>query len=506
MRIIFVFAFSLLLALAGPATGEPIERVKITDNELSCRQMHDELGQMERIIAEAKAAQAEGEKTTLAGQAGGVAAEVASRTGLFAQVGGLFGHIAGTVASKAAADVAAQSGQKSAASAKEREQQALGRKEHLTALFLAKGCKASDPDAPAANPTATVALAVQTAAAPVPLDEVMRKATLNVAPLDAQLPLKTHVINGAGKGLDVNHPRVFVPSFRVAFVVKTKASAYAGGGLANFGNTAASPLGVKTVTQAQNKLVEMALTGVDQKLLQALTDKLYEDFVGRLKASGREVIDWEQVKKTPGFDKIRFTEKNPYTVDSSWTSNDKRSYIVLTPTGMRLFFLAQSTERNSLSDTTIGLETSRALAEVATNLDAVAMIPTVQIDIAEIHSSGRSRWQSGAEADLIPKLGLAEGSGLIVSNGKDLKIFYAGDLGTAWMEKPFYVDGDFGTVKTVEAFDTASLANALTAVTGAQGVQHFVDKRELRVDPVKYAQGVMKLGATLNEHALAAFR
>lgn len=61
-------------------------------------------------------------------------------------------------------------------------------------------------------------------------------------------------------------------------------------------------------------------------------------------------------------------------------------------------------------------------------------------------------------------------------------------------------------MKTVDAFDTASLANALTLATGAQGVQYFNEKRELKIDPLKFAQGVMKVGATFNENLVAALR
>ena len=107
MRIATI-ALIALMPLTGSAQN--IERIKLTDNELGCRQIHDELGVMDKAVTEAKQAQASADTTTTAGQVGGVAAEVASRTGLFGQVGGLWGHVAGTVASKAAADVTTQTG------------------------------------------------------------------------------------------------------------------------------------------------------------------------------------------------------------------------------------------------------------------------------------------------------------------------------------------------------------------------------------------------------------
>ena len=54
-------AFSIGIALAqAPA---PIERVKITDNDLTCRANYDELQGLDKIIAEAKATQSSGQTT-----------------------------------------------------------------------------------------------------------------------------------------------------------------------------------------------------------------------------------------------------------------------------------------------------------------------------------------------------------------------------------------------------------------------------------------------------------
>ena len=80
-------------------------------------------------------------------------------------MGGLAGHLFGSVASKTAANVAEQQGQMSAAQAAEREKQALARKEHLTQIFLAKGCSASDPSAPGKTPNATTPVPAPTQAA-----------------------------------------------------------------------------------------------------------------------------------------------------------------------------------------------------------------------------------------------------------------------------------------------------------------------------------------------------
>jgi len=486
-----ILALALLLPMATSA--QTIERIKITDNDLTCRQIHDELGGMDKVLAEAKKAQSEGETTSTAAQVGGAAAEVASRTGLFGQIGGLFGHVAGTVAAQTAANVAQQSGKSSAQQAVEREKQALARKEHLTALFLGKGCKASDLDAAPTNPGAVVPAPTSAPTQSQSNEEVLRQASAALVPAALEVSLNSNNAAVAAQ------KRVIVPGFRVAFAVKTSASAYGGGALANVGNS--SGFGARSVTQAQNKRVEMALTGADTALLQGLTDRLYSDFVDRLKAAGREVIDPATLARTPGYAKLKPVATTPYTA-SPTMHGDPRDYIVLSARPLPLFFMHIDSYLGNAG--AFDQESTKAVHEIAANLDAVAFIPTLLIDIAELESSGRSNFRSGASADVIPKLGIGGRSELRYLNGKDAKIFYTGDFGMLTVTKPAYFDGQYGEVKTVEAFDTASLANALTAATGLQGAQHFVDKRELRVDRQKFAAGVLKAGATFNQAVIAA--
>ncbi|MDZ4202962.1 MAG: hypothetical protein U1C96_12545 [Gallionella sp.] len=157
MKRLSIVVLPALLSFAVSVQAESIERIKITDNELSCRQIYDELGSLDKTIAKAKETQSSGQTTATTGQAAGVAAEVATRTGFFGQFGGLSGHLLGSVASKTAANVTEQSGQQTAQQAAETERQAQARKEHLTGLFISRSCKASELKAAAQEPDAVVA-------------------------------------------------------------------------------------------------------------------------------------------------------------------------------------------------------------------------------------------------------------------------------------------------------------------------------------------------------------
>ncbi len=69
---------------------------------------------------------------------------------MFGGLGGMFGSLANMAAQNASAQQAAAAGaaQQQAAQAQQNNalvaQQAQGRKEHLTGMFLSKGCKMSD--------------------------------------------------------------------------------------------------------------------------------------------------------------------------------------------------------------------------------------------------------------------------------------------------------------------------------------------------------------------------
>jgi hypothetical protein len=160
-------AIPLLLAIAASASAQNIERVKMSDNDLSCQQIFAEIGQMDGLIARSNqpvaapavaAADpgAAGQGGVVAGQmVGAVAQTAAARGGFggfgsFGGLGGALGGMIGNLASQAGQQQAQQQAAQQAAAQQQLQQnavlgqQAQGRKEHLTGMFLTKGCKMSD--------------------------------------------------------------------------------------------------------------------------------------------------------------------------------------------------------------------------------------------------------------------------------------------------------------------------------------------------------------------------
>lgn len=142
MRVAIIAAIFVL-----PLTGiaQTIDRVKLTDSELSCPQIYGEIDDMNKIMGIAKgdrdASATTASTAGLTQQATGVAVQAAAMSGsLGAAVGlaqaapllGLFGSATKSVADAKEKDAA------------ERLGEAKARKEHLTGLFVSKGCKLSD--------------------------------------------------------------------------------------------------------------------------------------------------------------------------------------------------------------------------------------------------------------------------------------------------------------------------------------------------------------------------
>lgn len=158
-------AVAVALTLPGAVVqAQTIERVRMTDNDLSCQQIYDETVQMDAVVTRASqpaapvAAVADPNANIGAQVAGAVATTAivhgAARSGFggFGGFGGgsLLGGLLGGAAQQAATTnaqqqaVAQQQASLQVQQGALMAQQAQARKEHLTTLFLSKGCKLGD--------------------------------------------------------------------------------------------------------------------------------------------------------------------------------------------------------------------------------------------------------------------------------------------------------------------------------------------------------------------------
>jgi hypothetical protein len=116
--------------------------------------------------------------------------------------------------------------------------------------------------------------------------------------------------------------KVFIPSFQVEFITKSSASADSYG----FGG------------KGSTSSISYTLKGLDDAALQTITDTLYADFVGDLKAMGLEVVPWDQLQANPLYLEIlKVAEKTP-SKQKSRTEPKAGESVVFTPQGMPFYF------------------------------------------------------------------------------------------------------------------------------------------------------------------------
>ena len=483
----------------------PIDRVKITDNELSCAQIHGEIGQMEKIQAESSTAEDKSKTSATAASAAGTAAEIAGRTGLFGAFGGVTGALFGQVTTQTAAGAVQQTSAQSAAQAAERAKQAQARKEHLTSIFLAKDCKASDLNAPGKPLTgaemqkiaasAPAAADANDGATPPPADNAAAKTLVeqSAAAAKSGLPGDVALAAGAGsnfKSLMGQKPKVAIAGYRVAFVVRNSASAYAGAGLANVGQSTGYN---RTITQAQNRRIEVGLQNVNMPLMQAIADRLYADFIEQIRSQGREIVPFEEVAQSPHFKKINRAQPNDGSTYNVSPSGDARHFVVVAPTNVPLYFF----QAEPLGDQGLfSQDNMKALMAYSFESKVIAVTAQVVIDFAAVSSSGRSTYGSHAEVGAQPLISLAPNHTTIWAVHSNNTIM--GEMGALRLEKPVTVEGNYATEKAVENFDTAGLANALTRISGTQGVQRYVEKKAYVADPAKFSELALRSGFAAN--------
>ncbi|MSQ70149.1 MAG: hypothetical protein EXR27_02510 [Betaproteobacteria bacterium] len=450
------------------AQQAPIERIKLTDNELSCAQLHAEAADMDKLAAEAKAAEGQGNSTALAGSAGSVAAEVAVRTGLFGSLGGLAGNLFGQVAAKTAAGVAQQSGQMTAQQAAERSRQAGARKEQVSTLFLNKGCKTSDlaynPPAPPrtsavdgakGGPVQLAAAAANTAgqAAHAPA-----KAILNLPNLDPDIYFTGKTGGTFGKSLVEVLPgskRVAVTGFRVVFITSNTASAQVRG----------SYLPGRDTSGASSTLI-VTLSGVDTATMQAITDRAYADFLAQLRLAGRELVPQEELKEfLAGVDTPQATAGKPYTKEIN-----AQTGMVFAPTGMPLWFHQWDA---GWSDSMFSQKNYRSAAEYSHKLNAITIAPLIVLNFANMSSSGNQSGFTSRSAETGATLAMSVNAfttSMMRSEETRGGLVTKGDEGMALLSGRFISELQFGAFKDAVVTDNSGVKGIADALGNAMGL------------------------------------
>ncbi|RYX88519.1 MAG: hypothetical protein EOO28_35990 [Comamonadaceae bacterium] len=384
-------AGAAFLGAAAPVFGQPIERIRLTDGEMVCAQIHAEIGAM---------------------------------------------------------DSASRSTPQSAA-------QALARKDFLTQLFVARGCRMSDlafagtplsPDAfrrlmASAPPPAAVGPAAMPggmAAGPVPASAADVQAALSapVTPLDV-----SKVITGTAA---IKGKRFYVSEYRV--MVETGGSITASTRAAYFGGTDHG---------ATRMTVNYQAPQLDMAALQAVVDKSYADFIQRLEAAGAKPEAAESIIKEAGGAVYEATLEGskpgaPVT-DEADLGYGKRRYLVFAPTGMKL---------NSRGFAGLGAgNISQRINYSKSNLEAISVVMAINIAAQESSGSGSSLFRRGSSAN-------ASAAMEIGGMPRMLMLQSHAQTQTLNAQAALPVPGQFATMRESGGYDTRNDA----AVAGIQAL------------------------------------
>lgn len=428
-------AVAILTSTASLA--QTIERVRLTDGELACSQIHSEIGNMDAV-------------------------------------------------SKAMPTAAAQ---------------ALARKDFLTQLFVARGCKVSDlsfagtpvtPDtfrrlmssAPSVAPVPAAPMAAMGAApaGPVAASAADIQAALQapVTLLDASSSIKS---TAAFKG-----KRFYISEYRV--MVEQGGSVTASTRAAYFGGT---DYGATRMT------VNYQAPQLDIAAIQAVVDKAYADFVARLEAVGAKPEPPDAIIREAG---VVYEASQEATRPGAPVTNEsdlgygKRRYLVFAPTGMKL-------NPRGFAGLGAGNISSR-ITYSKSNLEAISVVLAINLAAQESSGSGSSMFRRGssANASAAMEIGGAPGMNLLQSHALTQTLSAGPALA---------IPGQFATLRESGGYDTRQDAavqgiQALGRLMGQAGNQSRRVEMTLDIDTAAMSRMALQGLISMNQGMAAAIR
>jgi hypothetical protein len=436
------------LAPGGTAHAQVIDRVRLTDGEMACAQIHAEANNMEAVAKAMPAA---------AGQA-------------------------------------------------------QARREFLTQLFIARGCKVSDlgfAGTPVSPEAFRRLMSTASSAAPVMPPAITAGAAAGAAPgaaatsgalpapapaadLQAVLagPVTVLDASGAVKGTAaLKGKRFYVSEYKV--LVEAGGSVTASTRAAYFGGT---DYGATRMT------VNYQAPQLDIAAIQAVVDKAHADFLQRLEAAGAKPEPAEAILKDAGGAVYEATLEGskpgaPVTEESD-LGYGKRRYLVFAPTGTKL---------NSRGFAGLGAgNIGQRIAFTKGNFEAISVVLAINLAAQESSGSGSSLFRRGssANASAAMEIGGATRSALLQSHAHTYMLS-AGN--------PLALPGQFATLRETGGYDSRQDAGvqgiqALGRLMGQAGNNSKRVEMALDVDTAAMARLALQGLVSMNQGIAASIR
>jgi hypothetical protein len=325
------------------------------------------------------------------------------------------------------------------AAAKQRAVDASDRKDFLTKVAAAKGCKADDPSF--AGKALTLDEFARIAEA-MPAGKLAKVTPFTVASLtpvlgEAVTPDPSTVLLD-GK-LDLKGKRIYLSEFRLLFDVGGTVSA----------NTRAGYMPGRDYG-ATSARVNYTVPNIDIAAFQALTDKAYEDFRARLTAAGVKLEDADEFVRQNGavYETTESASKPGSPVLLSKTiGQTERKYLVMAPTGMKI----HSRGIIGLGAGSIG----KRVDYVSNKLEGMSVTMAVNVAALESSGTGSSIFRRSSSADAKESMSINSGPDSLLLQT------HANTQGVR-MTKPLVLEGNFANFREAGGYDSSKDAVART--------------------------------------------
>ena len=291
--------------------------------------------------------------------------------------------------------------------------------------------------------------------------------------------------------------RIYISGFQVNFQVYNEKEKFKQGG---------SMLGGGMKGDALTG-ISVGLEGLDEKTVQEITDQLYQDYIGKLKAKGMTIIPADEAGKIEAYE--GFTRMNGGKISVA----EIPGVLTCTPSGFDYYVKGLDKDGKEKKGGFLGNEAMKFPRLSKELNDAVIG----NVDITVLFVSDKEAFQgNGAKLKIKTNLRLVDSEGVTMTNDSKIKFkgsntvtmvtsqvaFYHGKMGAGstsayvgTLGKPVAINGvvDESTVTSYaagsrDALGTKTLYGTMYSVTDG----NTQNAKIITVDPAKYKDGVYK--------------
>lgn len=254
--------------------------------------------------------------------------------------------------------------------------------------------------------------------------------------------------------------RVGVAGFRVVFITDNSIKAQVRASY--FGGTDRS---------GANARMDVALAGVDNATMQAITDKAYASFLAQLAAAGREVVPQSELQ--PFLSQVEVAEGTagqPYTKEVT-LGYGKQKGVAFSPTGMPLWFTHMDFAWGDKGP--FKQHNTRSFATASAQLNAILVNPLIVVDFAQMSSSGNRSGFLAREAEVGATLSMSVStfSTLVTRAEKTHSgIVTKGDDAGVSLQQPIVSEIGFATLEKLKEEDNSAAKGIFDAIGKGMGI------------------------------------